>query len=81
MILFLNLYLFLAALGLHCCMRVFSSCGERGLRSSCSQGLRLLIAVAFLVAERRLIVVVPRFSCHTACGIFSDQGSNLCPLH
>ena len=29
------LYLFLAALGLHCNSRVFSSCGERGL-SSCS---------------------------------------------
>ena len=24
-------YLFLAALGLHCCARAFSSCGERGL--------------------------------------------------
>ena len=37
-------YLFMAVLGLHCCARAFSSCGERGL----------LIAVASLVAEHRL---------------------------
>ena len=30
-ILFYFIYLFLAALGLHCCVRAFSSCGERGL--------------------------------------------------
>ena len=28
-------YLFLAPLGLCCCVRVFSSCGEQGLLSSC----------------------------------------------
>ena len=53
-ILSLNFYLFLAALRLRCCARVFSSGGERGLLSGCSQWLRLLIAVAFLIAERRL---------------------------
>ena len=41
----LFIYLFLAALGLRCCVWAFSSCGERGL---------LFIAVASLVAERRL---------------------------
>ena len=41
-IIFLNL--FLAVLGLRCCTRAFSSCGEHGL----------LIAVTSLVAERRL---------------------------
>ena len=30
------IYLLLAALGLHCCVQAFSSCGEWGLRSSCS---------------------------------------------
>ena len=30
------LYLFLAALGLHCSSRVFSSCGKRRVLSSCS---------------------------------------------
>ena len=28
---FFLIYLFLAALGLHCCVWTFSSCGERGL--------------------------------------------------
>jgi len=28
-----------------------------------------------------LVVVTQRFSCSTVCGIFLDQGSNLCPLH
>ena len=44
--------LFLAALGLRCCMRAFSSSGERGLLfiAEC----RLLIAVASLVEEHGL---------------------------
>ena len=47
------IYLFLAALGLPCCSRAFSSCGESGGYSSLPvRGL--LIAVAFLVAEHRL---------------------------
>ena len=43
---------FLAALGLRCCARAFSSCGERGLLFVVVRGL--LIAVAFLAAEHRL---------------------------
>ena len=45
----LFIYLFLAVLGLRCCVRAFSSCSERGLLfvAVC----RLLIAVASLVAE------------------------------
>ena len=43
------IYLFLAALGLHCCVWAFSSCGERGLLFIVVCGL--LIAVASLVAE------------------------------
>ena len=27
------------------------------------------------------VVVEHRLSCSVACGIFPDQGSNLCPLH
>ena len=51
---FFNLlfYLFLAALGLRCCMRGFSSCGERGLLFVAARGL--LSAVASLVAEHGL---------------------------
>ena len=46
------LYLFLAALGLHCCAWAFSSCGERGLLFIAVCGL--LIMVASPVAERGL---------------------------
>ena len=45
-------YLFLAALGLHCCTRAFSSCGEQGLLLVAVRGL--LMAVASLVAEHGL---------------------------
>ena len=47
----------------------------------------LLIEVASLVAENWLsrlwasVVVGRELSCPTACLIFPDQGSNLCPLH
>ena len=44
--------LFLAALGLRCCARAFSSCGKRGLLSVAECGL--LVAVAFLVVEHGL---------------------------
>ena len=46
---FLKFILFLSALGLCCCARAFSSCGERGLLfvAVC----RLLIAVASLVGS------------------------------
>ena len=65
---YLFIYLFLAALGLRCCVQAFSSCGERGLLFPAVCGL--LIAVASPVAEhrfhaRRLRVVAARglFSC------------------
>ena len=48
----LFIYLFLAALGLRCCARAFSSCGERGLLFVAVLGL--LIVVASLVAEHGL---------------------------
>ena len=50
-ILFLFLF-FLAVLGLRCCARAFSSCGERGLLFVAMH--MLLIAVASLVAEHGL---------------------------
>ena len=54
---FLSFYLFiylfiLAALGLCCCARAFSSCGERGLLFIAVRGL--LIVVASLVVEHGL---------------------------
>ena len=48
----LFIYLFLAALGLRCYARAFSSCGERGLLFIAVR--RLLVAVASLVAEHGL---------------------------
>ena len=48
----LLIYLFLALLGLRCCVQAFSSCSERGLLFVAVHGL--LIAVASLVAEHRL---------------------------
>ena len=44
--------LFLAALGLRCCLWAFSSCGEQGLLFVVVH--RFLIAVASLVAEHEL---------------------------
>ena len=46
------IYLFSAVLGLRCCMRAFSSCGEWGLLFFVVRGL--LVEVASLVAERGL---------------------------
>ena len=46
-IFFKFIYLFLAALGLRCCLRAFSSCSERGLLFLAV--LRLLIAVLRLL--------------------------------
>ena len=47
--------------------------------------LRLLIEVASLVAVHghmwASVVVAHRLSCPLACGIFPDQGLNMCPLH
>ena len=48
-LIYLFIYVFLAVLGLPCCTRAFSSCGERGLLFVAVH--RLLIAVASLVAE------------------------------
>ena len=50
--LFVYLLIILAALGLCCCVRAFSSCCERGLLFVVVHGL--LIAVASPVAEHRL---------------------------
>ena len=49
---FLIFIYFLAALGLRCSVRAFSSCGERGLLFVVAHGL--LIVVASLVVEHGL---------------------------
>ena len=45
-------FFFLMTLGLHCCSRAFSSCGEKWLLSAVVCGL--LFAVAPLMVEHRL---------------------------
>ena len=50
--LILSFFIFLAVLGLCCCTRAFSSCGERGLLFVAVRGL--LIVAASLVAEHVL---------------------------
>ena len=40
----LFIYLFLAALGLRCCTRAFSSCGKRGLLFVAVRGLPIVVA-------------------------------------
>ena len=81
---YLFIYLFLAVLGLRFCARAFSSCGKRGPLFITVRGP--LTIVASPVAEHRLrcagsVVVAHGPSCSAACGIFPDQGLNLCPLH
>ena len=49
---FKKMYLFLAVLGVCCCIQAFSSCGEQ--RLVCVAMHRLLIEVASLVVEHRL---------------------------
>ena len=86
------LFSFLVVLDLCCFAWAFSSCSKWGLLFIVGYGL--LIAVASLVAGKRLwsvqasVVVAhglsscgPGLSCSTPCGIFPDQGLNLCNLH
>ena len=64
----------MAALGLRCYMRPFSSWSARA--SHCggfSYGAPSLATCA-------LVAVVHRFSCPLACGIFPNQGLNPCFL-
>ena len=56
------IYLFLAALGLRCCVRSFSSCGERGLLFVVVHGL--LIAVTSLL----LLSTGSRHAGFSSCG-------------
>ena len=81
---YLFIYLFLAVLGLRCCTRAFSSCGEQGPPLFVVHGL--LTAVSHVFAEHGLqstgsVVVAHGLRCSAACGILPDQGSNPCPLH
>ena len=71
--------LFLAVLGLHFCVRAFSSCGKRGPLFIAMRGPLLLRSTGSRRAGS--VVVAHGPSCSAACGIFPDRGSNPCPLH
>ena len=74
----------MAVLGLRFCARAFSSCGKWGHSSSRCAGLSLSQPLLLRsTGSRRAgsVIVAHGPSCFTACGIFPDQGSNLCPVH
>ena len=79
---FVFILLILAGLGLCCCERAFSSCGEQGLLSSGGFSLQGLLSVeAWALWRPGSVAVAPGLSSPVARGIFPVQGSNLCPLH
>ena len=70
----------------------FSSCDELGLLPNCgvpashcggffSCGAQASIVAACGLSSTGSVVVARGFSYSAACGIFPDQGLNLCPLH
>ena len=69
----------MAVLGLRFCARAFSSCGRRGPLFIVVRGPLLLRSTGSRHAGSVIVAHGP--SCSAACGIFPDQGSNLCPLH
>ena len=74
------IYIFLAALGLRCCVRAFSSCGERGLFFIAVHGL--LIVMVYLVAELlKLCSRHPGFSsCSTWASVVAVHGLSSCDV-
>ena len=77
--------LFLAALGLYCCTRAFSSCSKQRLLSSSSEhvspfgGFSCYRHVGSRAQARGCGPWA--YLTHIVCGIFPDQGSNTCSLH
>ena len=73
------MYISLAALGLGCCTwpSLFVASGVYSLGLECS----LLNCCGFSLRSTDSVIVVQRLSCLMACGVFSDQGLNPCPLH
>ena len=82
---FFKNYLFiLVVLGLRCFAQAFSVGESRGSSLFWCSGFSLWwFLVLQSTGSRRIgsVVVVHRLSCSAACGIFLDQGLNLCPLH
>ena len=74
----------MAALGLCCYARASLVVASGGYSSSwCADFSLWWLLLLWRTGSRCAgsVVVVHGFSCFTACVIFPDQGSNLCPLH
>ena len=69
----------MAVLGLHFCVRAFSSCGKWGPLFIAVRGPLLLWSTGSRRAGSVIVAHGP--TCSAACEIFPDQGSNPCPLH
>ena len=93
----LLIYIFLAALALHCWVRAFSSCNEWEATLHCSAqaafcgdfscywawalGWAVFSTCALQAPECWFSSCDSQTYCSTACGIFPNQESNPCPLH
>ena len=89
---FFNLFI-LVALDLCCCEKASSSCrvgatascgawaSRGGFSHSGAQALGRVDCSSHGSQSSDVVVTVYELSCFPACGIFPDQGSNLCPLH
>ena len=71
-------YLILIVLGLCCYTWALSSWAAQAPHSS---GFSCCGAPALGTQHMGSVVVEHGLSCFVACGIFPDQGLNLCPLH
>ena len=70
-------------LGLHCCVASSVFAGSRGYSLLCCSGFSLWWLLLLWNTGSRCegsVVAMPGLSCPT-CGIFPDQGLNLCLLH
>ena len=86
-----DFYLFMAVLGLHCSTQALSSCGEWWLLFVAVCGLLNAVPsflqstgsrnTSFSSCSTQAYYLWCRGSVALTCGILSDQGSNLCPLH
>lgn len=72
---YICMYLFLAAPCLQCCLRAFSTCGERGFSASQRTGLSFWWLLLLWSTALELVgsAVVCGLSCSEVCGLFPDQ--------
>ena len=77
-------FIFLAVLGLHCCVLASPSCAKWGLLSSCGAQASHRSGFSSCRAQSRCPAfnscgTCIQFSCLAACGILPDRGSHPCP--